>query len=132
MAFEGLQTLQNMRRTQRSLWRQTNFLLPLAAGMIMLLVTLAVFMVDIPWLTIIPVLGYLLVSMWQRYIQPSSTLLIAAAITFPALLLVMLLALFHPDGQVAITWLAITLFILLLCTTGAFVGMWLQSSQKKL
>jgi len=127
MAFEGLQTLQNMRRTQRSRWRQIDFRLPLAAGGILLLVTLATFMADMPWLTIIPVLGYLFVSGRQGYKQPSSPLFIAAAITSPALVLDILLALFHSDGQVTVIWLAISLIILLLCCIGAFAGMWLQN-----
>ena len=132
MAFEGLQTLQNMRRTQRSLWRQTNFFLPLTVGGIMLLVTLATFAANMPWLALIPIAGYLFASAQQGYNQPSSHLLIAAAITSPALLLDILLALFHSDGQVATTWLAITLVILLLSTIGVLTGMWLHSRQQSI
>jgi len=132
MAFEGLQTLQNMRRTQRSQWRQTDFQPPLITGAIMLLVTLATFVADMPWLTFIPILGYLFISVQQGYNQPSSHLFIAAAITSPALLLDILLALFHSDGQVATIWLAITLIVFILSAIGVFTGMWLHSSQQKL
>lgn len=132
MELDRLQPLQQMKHWQHSMWRRIDLRLPLSGGALLLILFLASFLPGVHWVPIMPLLGYVLLAVYQGYQQPASPLLIATAITAPLIALDALLALFQPDGRVTIIWLAIAVINLLLCLIGSFAGAWLQGRNQKI
>jgi len=132
MELDGLQPLQRLMRWKRSVWQRIDLRLPLGGGILLLILVLAALLTGIPQVAAAPLLGYLLLAVYQGYEQSASPLLVATAITIPLIILDILLALFQSDGRITGIWLVIAVIVLLLCLTGSFTGAWLQGRQRKI